>query len=399
LKPDFADAFNNLGYLQTSRGELDEAMTSLRRALALKPHYPEALSNLGIVHYQKHQVDEAARCFRGALALRPQYPEALNNLGNALLAQGQVAEAGDCYRQALRLRPHDARAYNNLAGVYRTLHQYEEAVACLRESLTYNPNDAITHRNLGKLLYDQRNYAEALTCFQRVLTLCPDDADARLFAEALSGTSSLARVPADFLATMYDQDADRFEPEIVLPRNYRSPELLKAALEPAPAPRSLAILDLGCGTGLCGVQFRDWAKTLIGVDLSANMLAKAREKGIYDQLIVSDLLPAVQGHEGQFDLIVASDVVLYFGDLEPLTQAVHRALRPGGRFAFNVDLLDEAGADYRLLPEIHFAHSRAYLQNLAARTQLEICMTPAMFPRSTGEEVAGLVVVLSRSQL
>jgi predicted TPR repeat methyltransferase len=71
-------------------------------------------------------------------------------------------------------------------------------------------------------------------------------------------------------------------------------------------------------------------------------------------------------------------------------------LRPGGRFAFTVELLEE-GPDYRLLPAGRFAHSRAYIQGLATRAQLqELGVTPAMIRTEEGRGVAGLVVVLSR---
>ena len=70
-----------------------------------------------------------------------------------------------------------------------------------------------------------------------------------------------------------------------------------------------SVLDLGCGTGLCGVQFRDWARTLTGVDLSPNMLAKARERGLYDELLQGDAVVAMRERPGRFDLVVASVTV------------------------------------------------------------------------------------------
>jgi predicted TPR repeat methyltransferase len=177
--------------------------------------------------------------------------------------------------------------------------------------------------------------------------------------------------------------------------------LLQVSLEPAPPPRSLAVLDLGCGTGLCGLRFRGWAHTLIGVDISPNMLARARERGIYDELILGDLLPPLQASEGRFDLIVASDVLFYVGDLEPVLRAVHQALRPGGRFAFTVELpaKSEGEPDYRLLPLGHFVHSRPYLRQVTAAAQLqEVRANEVTFPREDGESVPGLVVVLARPQ-
>lgn len=40
--------------------------------------------------------------------------------------------------------------------------------------------------------------------------------------------------------------------------------------------KSMRILDLGCGTGLCGAWFTDYAKDLVGVDISPNMIEQVR---------------------------------------------------------------------------------------------------------------------------
>lgn len=47
---------------------------------------------------------------------------------------------------------------------------------------------------------------------------------------------------------------------------------------------SLDILDLGCGTGLIGSWFKDYARTLVGVDVSPTMLDMATKKGCYQEL-------------------------------------------------------------------------------------------------------------------
>jgi len=393
LKPYSAEAYQNLGFLHGAQGDWDQAAAAYRQALVLQPRYAEAWNGLGIVHCQQQRPDEAVRCFKEALALQPSSTQALNNLGNAFLYQDKLVEAGDCYRQVLRLLPNDAGACNNLAAVHTKLGQHDEAAACLRLSLAHNPNNLAALRNLGNACYWRGNNAEALDCYRRLLSLCPSDAQVRMLVDALSG-AKLSRLPADYLIAHYDGVATRWDQEIVARLGYRSPELLQEALGPAPPPRSLDVLDLGCGTGLCGLRFRDWARTLTGVDQSSHMLAKARERGGYDELIQGDLLIPLQEREEAFDLILASDVLLYLGDLEPVYQGVARALRPGGNFAFTVDVHEES--DYRLMPPIHFAHSRTYLQNLAAKTRLrEVTVNPVVFPREGGQ-AAGLVVVLSR---
>ena len=397
LKPDFAETFNNLGNLQTSLGNWDQARSAYDEALALKPAYPAAWNNLGRAHLHQKRWDEAVRCFQEALALQPHNAIVLNQLGNALFEQGKLEEAGGHFREAVRVQPDHAEAHYNVARVCRLQQRWEEAVVWLQQSLRYNANSALAYGALGDIYYCHlAKYPEALRCYQQVLALSPNDAKARLLVEALGGESRLARVPNDYVTAVYEPLANNFD-EMVERRGDRSPEWLKSALGSAPAPASLVVLDLGCGTGLCGLQFRAWAKTLIGVDLSANMLAKARARGIYDKLILSDLLPALQDREGIFDLIVASDVLLYVGDLGPVFKAVQRALRPGGRFAFTVDLVE--GTDFHLTRWIHFAHSRRYLQRLTVETSMhELCTQQVVFPREAGHQAVGLVVVLARSQ-
>ncbi len=407
LRPDSAEIYNSLGVAHTMRCEWEEALAAHRRALELNPRYATAWSNLGWCHMLQYQTDEAIRCYRQALALELDHAVALHNLGNALLFQGKVAEAADCYRHALRVRPDHVDAACGLADVYCLSQQWDEAVACLQSSLARRPSERRTHEALGDIFYQLGKDAEALGCFQQMLALRPGDAKARLMVQTLTSGERLTRIPADYLAAEYNPVADRFDQRTRW-RGDRSPALLQAAVarlsesggEQHPTQRvglrapGLAILDLGCGTGLCGVLFRAWAHTLIGVDVSPNMLARASARGLYDELIQNDLLATVQAYQDRFDLILASDVLLYFGDLAPLFAAVRRALRPGGRFAFTLDLL-EGPEDYRLTPWMHFAHSRAYLQELADKNQMqEVAQEQVYFPRENGYHGAGLVVVM-----
>jgi predicted TPR repeat methyltransferase len=396
LRPDCAEFVNNLGSVHGALGEREQAGAAYRRALELKPQYPAAWNNLGNLHLTQNRLDEAVRCFQEALALAPTDATLLTNLGSALLQQGKALEAANCYRQALRIRPDHADARRNMARVQETVQQWEETAARAEERLRHSPDDANGYATLGDLYYYALGkHAEAARCYQQVIALCPDNARARFLADVLGGSPQLTRVPADQVGTMYDAYAAGFD-QRATQRGDCSPEMLKSALGAPPATPSLDILDLGCGTGLCGVLFRGWARTLAGVDLSANMLTQARQRGIYDELIQADVLGPLQNSPGRFDLIVASDVLLYLGDLGPLFQAVHDALRPGGRFAFTIDSLDGPG-DYRVTPWAHFAHSLAYVQNLAARTQMQAAtVEKVVFPREGGRDAPGFVVVLSR---
>ena len=92
------------------------------------------------------------------------------------------------------------------------------------------------------------------------------------------------------MAQLFDDYADRFDKALVEKLDYSVPEKLAALIAAhAGNDRFAHVIDLGCGTGLFGERIRDKADHLEGFDLSANMLAKAEDKGIYDRLAQADL--------------------------------------------------------------------------------------------------------------
>ena len=276
------------------------------------------------------------------------------------------------------------------------MQRWDEAVDCLQRSLRRQPDNAATHRNLARVFQDLGRYPDTLAAYQQVLRLCPNDAEARFWVDTLPDQGPPGQLPPEAVAAWYDEAAARWEEDWVQRFGWLSPDRMKAALEPAPAGHSLDILDLGCGTGLCGALFRDWARTLTGVDLSPKMLDRARKRGTYDELIEDDLVTVLHGAANRFDLILASDVLLLIGDLEPIFRAAQTALRLGGRFAFTTYRLADAPG-YRLLPYGEFAHSREYLHDLADKTHWRTIRTePVVFPGEKQQGAADLVVVLHR---
>ena len=125
----------------------------------------------------------------------------------------------------------------------------------------------------------------------------------------------------------------------------------------------LRILDLGCGTGLSGVVFRDVATELAGVDLSAKMIEKAAARAIYDELSVDDVASALNAQPAHWDLLVAADVFVYIGDCDEVMTAASSALRPGGWLLFSVEQGEEQ--DFVLREAGRYAHGAAYFQRLA----------------------------------
>jgi tetratricopeptide (TPR) repeat protein len=151
IKPDFAEAHNNLGAMLTDQGKLDDAVAQYQKAVTVKPDFAEAHNNLGKVLRWQGKPDEAVAHYRQALAIRPDCAEAHNNLGNILRWHGKSDEAVACYRQALVIKPDYAEVYNNLGIVLRDLGSVEEARIACEKAIELAPRNPAFHYSLATL--------------------------------------------------------------------------------------------------------------------------------------------------------------------------------------------------------------------------------------------------------
>src|ERR1700719_3695266 len=108
-------AYNNLGILELTKGDINEAIRSYERSVSLYRDQPEAHYNLGGALLQQGRLEEAIAQCKIALRLNPNDPDAHVVLGNALLTKNDVEEAISEYTKALSLYPDDVEARHNLA--------------------------------------------------------------------------------------------------------------------------------------------------------------------------------------------------------------------------------------------------------------------------------------------
>jgi predicted TPR repeat methyltransferase len=92
----------------------------------------------------------------------------------------------------------------------------------------------------------------------------------------MSGADVPVRAPDAYVQQVFDRFSRTFEAKLAK-LEYRAPDLVVGSLAATGVPPdgSRQILDLGCGTGLCGPLLRPYAAHLVGVDLSTGMLAHA----------------------------------------------------------------------------------------------------------------------------
>ncbi|HEY6026147.1 MAG TPA: methyltransferase domain-containing protein [Pseudolabrys sp.] len=251
-----------------------------------------------------------------------------------------------------------------------------QAIACIENVVRLNPADLEAYRVLGRILRNEGRMDEAAAWYRRCLAIAPDDGVAAMGLAALGQAPAPARLPDDVVLYVFDRNADSYEGNM-RSLGYNVPATLLALLraEGGAQHGTLDILDLGCGSGLCGPLFRPLARKLAGVDLSPRMLALAAGKQVYDELIQAELLDYLARAPASCDLVVAANVFCYFADLGPLAQGIARALRAGGRLLFDVE--KGAGAEASFQVNGRFTHSL---------TAIERALQPAGFAFSRFEE-------------
>ena len=176
--PDCWSGHNNLGNDLIRKGQLDEALVHLQKALEIYPNFLEAHNSLGEALLRKGQVDEAVAQYREALEINPRYVDAHYNLGNALLQKGQLDEAVAEFQRALEINPSSADVRNNLGNALLQKGQLDEAIAQLQKALEFNSEDADVRSNLGNALLQKGQLDEAVLQFQKASEIRPNNADA-----------------------------------------------------------------------------------------------------------------------------------------------------------------------------------------------------------------------------
>ncbi|MEM8662489.1 MAG: methyltransferase [Pseudomonadota bacterium] len=248
----------------------------------------------------------------------------------------------------------------------------------------------------ARALEDAGRWPEAAAAFRACLALDPDDHCGVALRLAAHGDAAPTAAPPAYVATLFDQQAEAFDDILVGQLFYDVPALARQMVGRF-GKEPFRILDLGCGTGLCGAAFRDIAKEIVGVDLAADMLSLADERGVYDDLYVGEAIAFLAGwDEDPFDLVVAADVLPYLGPLDGFAKGAANALAPGGLIVASTERL-EAG-EWRVLPSHRFAHSSDYAVTALKAARLELlALEPITVRHEEGAPVPGDLILAQRA--
>jgi len=147
------------------------------------------------------------------------------------------------------------------------------------------------------------------------------------------------------LAERYDQWAESYDQELEEDYGWQIPQLMAEELSHL-TPRSGRILDAGAGTGLVGrylgaLGYGD----LVAMDLSNEMLNKAREKGVYGEFHQMDLAETLNFPDDSFDAVVCAGVLTFSHAPARSLHEMVRVTKSGGHLLYSLrtDAYDSMG--------------------------------------------------------
>ena len=179
IMPNHAEAHYNLANALFRKGNISEAIVQYEEALQAKPNDERTHYNLGVALLQQGNVDEAINQLQAALQITPDDVVVLNNLGNANFQKGNLNQAISDYRKAIQLNPDDAKVHYNLGLALLQKNDLNGAIAEFRKRLQTKPSDVAVMNNLGNVLFLKGDLDAAIPEFQSVLQISPNDANAR----------------------------------------------------------------------------------------------------------------------------------------------------------------------------------------------------------------------------
>jgi len=378
-------------------GRFEEAEASFEKSLALLPGRVSTLANLAATRIELGKPEAALRSIEEALAIDPTDFDAWLHKGVALSALGRHGEAIEVFDGVVARQPERAAAWFRRGQALQRIGRPVDALASFDKALARDPGLAEAWSQRGGILRDMHRLDEAAAAYEQALAHGADPQTHRYYLAAVTGRELPAAAPLAYVEPLFDEYAETFEQHLVKDLKYRGHALLVDAWRAVDPGRHASAVDLGCGTGLCAPLLRASVDRLEGVDLSSRMLEKAHALGLYDELVHGDAVEYLRTTERRHDLIFAADVFIYLGDLEALFAGAARVAPTGGLFCFSAEL-GSGDPDYELLPSLRYAHSRRYLEALAARHGfVPRRLVEAPLREDQRRPVPGLYVCLART--
>lgn len=299
------------------------------------------------------------------------------------------------HQLVLHLLTNIAQGHYQLAQALMQMGRIKKAIKSLKHVNSIKTDIPDVHLMLGQLLIKSGENKQAAEQLRHYIRLVPDDKAGAIMLLAHIGEEKIPDKPSEnYIQNFYGNYANNYDDHLVNRLNYKCPQIIFDSLKKNKVEGN-DILDLGCGTGLCGVAIKSLAKRLDGVDLSKPMLEVANKRNIYDSLVAADIYEFLSKKHNEYDVVVAAGLFEHIGEPEQVFSSTFKVLRENGYFVFTTD--ENKSDDIGVNAAGFYMHGKSYLEEQAKKCGFEVISIESVSMWIENKKpVSGLIIILKK---
>ncbi len=278
-----------------------------------------------------------------------------------------------------------------IAGLYELKNDIIRALDYYMKTLKVNNQNDFANFKVGEHIYLLKKNKDLFSKYiDEWQKLAPDNLITKTFSGYLLGEE--VKYNSNYIKLLFDNFANSFD-SVLGKIAYQTPIIISEYLEKYVKTQA-KIIDVGCGTGLCGEVARKHAKKLVGIDVSENMLKKAKEKSIYDDLQLQDIVDIKL--KETFDIVISGDVLTYFPDIYNPLKEMRKLLKDKGSMFVSFSIPNKfTFKNVKQEPSGRYLHSKRYIKSVLKNLDLKIVSSKEYNQRKElGNYVKGFLVYL-----
>lgn len=257
-----------------------------------------------------------------------------------------------------------------------------DAILRFRMVSFLTPENPDAHYNLGRCFIMAGENDNAKKQFEKTIQMKKNYAGVQYQIDKLEKPESINNIPADIITEKCESIAESYNEEAQENDLNRSSALVKLALANIEDKNpNLQVLDLGCGTGICGeILFsKEVTKNITGVDLCPEMLKATKRikidgTSVYDFLEKQEINDYLSKNKKSFDLIISDDAFHYLGDMEKTASMLKKSLNAKSILAFTAR--ENLSDGYKLdISKDKFDYSSKYIKETLKKAGFEELQT------------------------
>jgi predicted TPR repeat methyltransferase len=235
--------------------------------------------------------------------------------------------------------------------------------------------------NIGRCHFAIGNTNKAHHYLIKTLKLDSHHEEASYYIKKMIDPTLIKEIPKNLIKQYFDYTGEYFVEHWLIAKQYRGHELVYMAITKIfnDHAAELNVLDLGCGTGICGhfLKIHNTGNHITGIDISNRMLNIARGcfikgKPVYNELIHMEITEFLkQEDDYQYDLIIFAEVLHYIHDFQLELELAKRFMSENGVIICLIRRKESDGIDF-INKGDYFRHSESYIQHIAKEANMQI---------------------------